>query len=80
MKLDAEILKYVFTQTVFGGLFFWLLMDTQKKNNDREKRSEQREGKYQEIIGQLTNKLEVVNRVEVKIDKVEDRLEQAFRK
>lgn len=69
--MDTEILKYVFSQTVFGGLFFWLLMDTQKKNAEREKRGEERESSYQNIIKELTNgiksQLEIV---EVKLDEL----------
>lgn len=78
--MDAEILKYVFTQTVFGGLFFWLLMDTQKKNAEREKRSEERETAYQNIIKELTSKLEIINYVKGQVDKVEDKLEEILHK
>jgi Protein of unknown function (DUF2762). len=78
--MDAEILKYVFTQTVFGGLFFWLLLDTQKKNTDREKRSEERESSYQSIIKELTMKLEIISSIKTQIDKVEDKVEEILHK
>lgn len=69
--MDAEILKYVFTQTVFGGLFMWLLIDTQKKNAEREKRGEERETSYQLIIKELTSGIKSqVEIVEVKLDEL----------
>lgn len=69
--MDAEILKYVFTQTVFGGLFMWLLIDTQKKNSEREKRGEERETSYQLIIKELTSGIKSqVEIVEVKLDEL----------
>lgn len=78
--MDNEIMKYVFTQTVFGGLFFWLLMDTQKKNAEREKRSEERESAYQQIIRELTEKLGIVDIISEKIDKVESKVEEILRR
>lgn len=69
--MDVEILKYVFTQTIFGGMFLWLLIDTQKKNESREKRSEERETSYQNIIKELSNGIKSqVDIVEVKLDEL----------
>jgi hypothetical protein len=78
--MDAEILKYVFTQSVFGGLFIWLLIDTQKKNQKREERGETRESAYQSLIKELTSKFEMINTVSCKLDKVEDKIEEILRK
>lgn len=78
--MDAEILKYIFTQSVFGALFIWLLMDTQKKNEKRETRGEQREAAYQTIIKELTAKLESINLISSKLDKVETKIEEILKK
>jgi hypothetical protein len=71
--LENEILKYVFTQTIFGGLFVWLLMKTEKRNDDREKRYEERETAYQTIIKELTDK------IFVKVDRIESQIESILK-
>ena len=61
--MDTEILRYVFTQTVFGGLFVWLLHYVLQENGKRE-------FKYQEVIDKLSEKLGVINDIKDDVEEI----------
>lgn len=54
-----------FTQLSFGVLFVWLLIDTNKKNQDREE-------KYQETIDKLAKNISVIYEVKDDVDEIKD--------
>lgn len=51
------------TQLSYGALFVWLLLDTNKKNNEREQ-------KYQDTIDNLAKNIGVINTVKEDVDEI----------
>ena len=60
-----ELLNLDITQISFGALFVWLLFDTNKKNEAREK-------KYQDIIDNLSINIGVINDVKEDVEEIKD--------
>lgn len=52
-------------QISFAGLFVWLLLDTNKKNADRET-------KYQETINKLAEKITVIEDVKEDVKEIKN--------
>lgn len=67
--MDAILTKAI-SQGLGYGLFVVLLFYVLKKQETRDVNSEAREMKYQQIIGELTNT------VNVKLDKLIDKIEK----
>ena len=61
----SEFLSIDLSQISFGVLFVWLLLDTNKKN-------EQREEKYQNIIDNLSVSINVINDVKEDVNEIKD--------
>lgn len=51
------------TQLSYGALFVWLLLDTNRKNNEREQ-------KYQDTIDNLAKNIGVINTVKEDVDEI----------
>lgn len=60
-----ELLSLDITQISYGALFVWLLFDTNKKNEAREK-------KYQDIIDNLSLNIGVINDVKEDVEEIKD--------
>ena len=60
-----ELLNLDITQISYGALFVWLLFDTNKKNEAREK-------KYQDIIDNLSVNIGVINDVREDVEEIKD--------
>ena len=60
-----ELLSLDITQISYGALFVWLLFDTNKKNEAREK-------KYQNIIDNLSVNIGVINDVKEDVEEIKD--------
>ena len=60
-----ELLNLDITQISYGVLFVWLLFDTNKKNEAREK-------KYQDIIDNLSLNIGVINDVKEDVEEIKD--------
>lgn len=60
-----ELLSLDITQISYGVLFVWLLFDTNKKNETREK-------KYQDIIDNLSVNIGVINDVKEDVEEIKD--------
>lgn len=60
-----ELLNLDITQISYGALFVWLLFDTNKKNEVREK-------KYQDIIDNLSVNIGVINDVKEDVEEIKD--------
>ena len=60
-----ELLNLDITQISYGALFVWLLFDTNKKNEAREK-------KYQDIIDNLSVNICVINDVKEDVEEIKD--------
>ena len=62
-----ELFNIDITQLSYGALFVWLLFDTNKKN-------EQRESKYQEIINNLTESINVIQDVKEDVEEIKNKI------
>ena len=60
-----ELLSLDITQISYGALFVWLLFDTNKKNEAREK-------KYQDIIDNLSLNIGGINDVKEDVEEIKD--------
>nr|DAT60046.1 MAG TPA: holin family protein [Caudoviricetes sp.] len=60
-----ELLNLDIAQISYGALFVWLLFDTNKKNEAREK-------KYQDIIDNLSVNIGVINDVKEDVEEIKD--------
>ena len=60
-----ELLSLDIAQISYGALFVWLLFDTNKKNEAREK-------KYQDIIDNLSVNIGVINAVKEDVEEIKD--------
>ncbi|WP_346936345.1 BhlA/UviB family holin-like peptide [Clostridium sp.] len=67
--MENEIVKMVASQGVFAVFFAYLLFYVLKENSKRE-------GKYQEIIVDLTQRLNVIDDVKNSVDKIKEKLER----
>jgi len=67
--MDA-IMKMALGQGLGYAMFFFLFIYVLKKQETRDLKSEEREAKYQQIIGELTNT------VNIKLDKLIERIER----
>lgn len=61
--MEKDIITFIATQGAFATLFTWLLIDTRKD-------SKLREMKYIETIDKLSDKFNIVQRIEEKVDKL----------
>ena len=61
----SELLSLDITQISYGALFVWLLFDTNKKNEAREK-------KYQDTIDNLALNIGVINDVKEDVEEIKD--------
>lgn len=59
----SELLSIDLSQISFGALFVWLLFDTNKKNENREQ-------KYQEIIESLSNNISLIQDVKEDVEEI----------
>ena len=60
-----ELLSLDIAQISYAALFVWLLFDTNKKNETREK-------KYQDIIDNLSINIGVINDVKEDVEEIKD--------
>jgi hypothetical protein len=60
-----ELLNLDIAQISYAALFVWLLFDTNKKNEAREK-------KYQDIIDNLSINIGVINDVKEDVEEIKD--------
>ena len=63
----SELFTFDITQLSYGALFVWLLFDTNKKN-------EQRELKYQEIINNLTESINIIQEVKEDVEQIKSKI------
>ena len=67
--MENEIVKMVASYGIFAILFVYLLFYVLKENSKRE-------GKYQEIISDLTQRLTIIDDVKSSVDKIKEKLER----
>jgi len=67
--VENEVIKMVASYGIFAILFVYLLFYVLKENSKRE-------GKYQEIISDLTQRLNIIDDVKSSVDKIKEKLER----
>lgn len=67
--MEKDIITFIATQGAFATLFTWLLIDTRKD-------SKLREMKYIETIDKLSDKFNIVQRIEEKVDELTKELKK----
>jgi len=67
--MENEIFNMIASQGVFAVFFAYLLFYVLKENSKRE-------GKYQEIIADLTQRFNILDDVKKSVDKIEEKLER----
>ncbi|MBU3208504.1 hypothetical protein KPL28_02505 [Clostridium algidicarnis] len=70
--MDGEVLKIAISQGLGYALFVYLFLYTLKKQETRDKRSEQREENYQQIVQDLTSKLSLIEDIKCDVKEVKD--------
>ncbi|KPU43661.1 bacteriocin UviB precursor [Oxobacter pfennigii] len=72
--METEVLKLAASQGIWAALFVTLLFYVLKKQEVRDKKADEREAKYQEIIKELTEKLNIVEIVKDDVNDIKDEL------
>ncbi|SUY47046.1 putative UviB [Clostridium putrefaciens] len=70
--MDGEVLKMAVSQGLGYSLFVWLFFYTLKKQEQRDNRSEKREGNYQGIVQELTSSLSSIEDIKCDVKEVKD--------
>ncbi|MCC5909278.1 MAG: hypothetical protein JJT76_02415 [Clostridiaceae bacterium] len=70
--MENEVLKLAASQGVWAALSVALIFYILKTQEKRDKKQEERERKYQEIISSLTDKLSVVEDIKVDMKEVKE--------
>ncbi|UZQ49121.1 BhlA/UviB family holin-like peptide [Clostridium kluyveri] len=72
--MENEIFKMAINQGIWAALFVVLLFYVLKEQEKRDKKSEEREKNYQEIISKLTDKLSILDNVSEDVKEIKDRI------
>lgn len=69
---ETEIIKLATQQGLWAVLFVALLFYILKKQEERDKKSEEREKNYQDIIARLTEKFNIIEDIKTDVKEVKD--------
>ncbi len=72
--MENEVLKIAVNQGLWAVLFVVLLFYILKQQEKRDKKSEEREGKYQDIINKLTDKFSILEDVKKDVAEVKNKI------
>ncbi|MGN2348318.1 BhlA/UviB family holin-like peptide [Clostridium cagae] len=72
--MENEVIKTIVSQGAWAVLFVWLLMDTRKESKTREERLQTIINKNQEVIGELAEKFDVVENIEIDVKEIKTKL------
>jgi hypothetical protein len=72
--VENVAIKMAVQQGIWAVLFLMLLFYIFKKQEQRDKKCEDREGKYQEIINKLTDKFSILEDVKKDIEEVKNKI------
>lgn len=74
--MENELFKLATGNGVWAALYVFLFLFTIYDSKHREKKSEEREEKYQDIIKELSRKFEVVEIIHKDVNSIKDKLER----
>ncbi|WP_368489412.1 BhlA/UviB family holin-like peptide [Clostridium sp. BJN0013] len=72
--MENEIFKLAVNQGIWAALFIVLLFYILKKQEQRDKKAEGRESKYQDIISKLTDKFNILEDVKKDVAEVKEKI------
>lgn len=72
--MENEVLKMALQQGIWAVLFVVLLFYILKEQEKRDKKAEEREGKYQDIINKLTDKFSILEDVKKDVLEVKNKI------
>ncbi len=70
LAMEKEILTQAVSQGIWAVLSIFLLFYILKAQEKRDQKQEERENNYQNIISQLTDKLEIVDEVKKDVEDI----------
>lgn len=78
--MESALFELAASQGIWVVMFVLLFLYTIKNNKEIEKRQEQRENKYLDIISSLMNKFEILNQIKEDIENVKESIENIILK
>lgn len=72
--MEDTAIKMATQQGIWAVLFVVLLFYILKKQEQRDKKAEEREGKYQDIISKLASKLNIVEVIKDDIEEIKNKI------
>ena len=66
--MEEIITQLIQSQGIWAALFVFLLLYTIKKNDKLDELQNAREKEYQDLLLELTDKLTIVNEINIKLD------------
>lgn len=74
--IESTIIDAALTQSIWAGLSIALIFYILKKQDARDKTQSERETKYQYIIENLTDKLDILDELKDTVDEIGDLLKK----
>lgn len=68
--MEKATIDLIVSQGIFAILFLWLFIDTRKENKERE-------SKYQEIIKELADTVNIVKEIKEDVQEIKDKINGA---
>ncbi|GAA0106675.1 hypothetical protein UT300013_32990 [Paraclostridium sordellii] len=65
--MEKATMDLIVSQGIFAILFLWLFIDTRKENKERE-------SKYQEIIKELADTVNIVKEIKEDVQEIKDKI------
>lgn len=72
--MENEVFKNIVGQGAWAILFVWLFIDTRKESKTREEKLQNIINKNQEVIGELAEKFNVVECIEIDVKEIKTKL------
>lgn len=72
--MESDLIKMAATQGIWSFLSIFLIFYIFKNQQKRDEKQDLRESKYQDIIDNLTNSLKVLEKIEISIASLENRI------
>ncbi|AIY85029.1 hypothetical protein BH721_14515 [Clostridium baratii] len=72
--MEGELFKLAMSQGIWTVLSIFLIVYILKVQERRDLRQEQREKNYITLINELTDKMDIINKIDNSIEKIEEKI------